>query len=298
MELVIYTPQEGDFIREISFNHEEIMQELAVRLEKYNGLVYSERNIKDAKADRATLNKFKEAIEARRKEIKKQCLEPYNDFEAKVKEIVAMIDKPILAIDTQVKAYEQIKKDEKLEGIKAFYTDKVGDLDKLIPFDKVYNPKWMNATYKEKDIQQEIQDLFIKVEDDLKAITELQTEYELQIKDVYLKNFDLTAALQEKKRLEEQAAKLAEHKRLQEEKARQRQAQADEVKQCAMAPASTPEPPPEPEAPEPSREVLTPTIEPEKLHEIEFRVRATIPQLKALKQFFVDNEIIFERVND
>ena len=156
----------------------------------------------------------------------------------------------------------------------------------------------MNATYKEKDIQQEIQDLFIKVEDDLKAITELQTEYELQIKDVYLKNFDLTAALQEKKRLEEQAAKLAEHKRLQEEKARQRQAQADEVKQCAMAPASTPEPPPEPEAPEPSREVLTPTIEPEKLHEIEFRVRATIPQLKALKQFFVDNEIIFERVND
>ena len=62
MELVIYTPQEGDFIREISFNHEEIMQELAVRLEKYNGLVYSERNIKDAKADRATLNKFKEAI--------------------------------------------------------------------------------------------------------------------------------------------------------------------------------------------------------------------------------------------
>lgn len=298
MELVIYTPQEGDFIKEISFNHAEIMQELAIRLEKYNGLVYSERNIKDAKADRATLNKFKEAIETRRKEIKKQCLEPYNAFEAKVKEIVAMIDKPILAIDTQVKAYEQIKKDEKLEGIKAFYTDKVGDLDKLIPFDKVYNPKWMNATYKEKDIQQEIQDLFIKVEDDLKAITELQTEYELQIKDVYLKNFDLTAALQEKKRLEEQAAKLAEHKRLQEEKARQRQAQADEVKQCAMAPASTPEPPPEPEAPEPSREVLTPTIEPEKLHEIEFRVRATIPQLKALKQFFVDNEIIFERVND
>ena len=298
MELVIYTPQEGDFIKEISFNHEEIMQELAVRLEKYNGLVYSERNIKDAKADRATLNKFKEAIETRRKEIKKQCLEPYNAFEAKVKEIVAMIDKPILAIDTQVKEYEQIKKDEKLERIKAFFADKVGDLDKLIPFDKVYNPKWMNATYKEKDIQQEIQDLFIKVEDDLKAITELQTEYELQIKDVYLKNFDLTAALQEKKRLEEQAAKLAEHKRLQEEKARQRQAQADEVKQCAMAPASTPEPPPEPEAPEPSREVLTPTIEPEKLHEIEFRVRATIPQLKALKQFFVDNEIIFERVND
>ena len=83
---------------------------------------------------------------------------------------------PIQARDTQLKDYDQIKQDETLEGIKAFFADKVGDLDKLIPFDKIYNPKWMNATYKEKDIQQEIQDLFIKVEDDLKAITELQTE--------------------------------------------------------------------------------------------------------------------------
>ena len=31
-----------------------------------------------------------------------------------------MIDKPILAIDSQVKAYEQIKKDEKLAAINSF----------------------------------------------------------------------------------------------------------------------------------------------------------------------------------
>jgi plasmid stabilization system protein ParE len=43
----------------------------------------------------------------------------------------------------------------------------------------------------------------------------------LQIKDTYLRAFDLTAALQEKKRLEEQAARLAEHKRQQEEKRQQ-----------------------------------------------------------------------------
>ena len=76
MELVIYTPTEDQFIKEISFNAEEIKAELAQRLEKYNGLVYNEANIKDAKADRANLNKFKNAIEDKRKEMKKNVPGP------------------------------------------------------------------------------------------------------------------------------------------------------------------------------------------------------------------------------
>ena len=188
MELVIYTPTEDQFIKEISFNAEEIKAELAQRLEKYNGLVYNEENIKEAKTDRANLNKFKDAIEGKRKEMKKMCLAPYETFEIKIKEITAMIDKPILAIDSQVKGFEQIKKEEKLNGIKLFYADRVGDLKQLVLFDRIYNPKWLNATYKESVIEKEIIDLLTKVESDLQVIAELQSaEYELQIKDTYLK---------------------------------------------------------------------------------------------------------------
>lgn len=278
MQLVIYTPKEGDFIQEITFNYEEIKAELAQRLEKYNNLVYSEKEIKSAKTDRANLNKFKEAIETRRKEIKKQCLAPYESFEAKIKEIVAMIDKPILAIDTQVKTYEQIKKDEKLTAIKQFYFDKVGDLAELVPFDKINNPRWLNVTYKEADIQKEITDLLIKVEADLKVITDLQSEYELQMKDTYLKNFDLSAALSEKKRLEEQAARLAEHKRQQEEKKRQEQ-------QNQSAPP-TPSRPTQPEAPTRPPQLIT----------VDFRVVVTEQQLAALKQFLTTNNIKYGKV--
>lgn len=286
MELVIITPKETDFIQEIKFNNEEIKQELAVRLEKYNGLVYTNDSIKDAKTDRANLNKFKEAIETKRKEMKKQCLAPYEKFEAQIKEITAMIDKPILAIDTQVKNFEQIKKDEKLQGIKQFYTDKVADLATLVPFDKIYNEKWLNATYKEADIQKEITDLFAKVESELQIIAELGTEYEAQIKDVYLKSYDLTQALQEKKRLEEQAAKLAEYKRLQEEKAKeQAKEQPEEVK-----------PEPKQAAPEPPS-YEPPSYEPptqqEKEFEVDFSIRGTADQLNALKKFMVDNGIKF-----
>jgi len=286
MQLVIYTPKEDEFIQEINFNHVEIKAELAQRLEKYKGLVYSESSIKDAKTDRASLNKFKDAIETRRKEIKKQCLKPYEDFEAKVKEIVSMIDQPILAIDGQIKAFEQAKKDEKTEAIKGFYTDSAGGLTELVPFEKVFNPRWLNVTCKESDIRKEITELFAKIEADLKVITELQSEYELQIKDTYLRAFDLTTALQEKKRLEEQAARLAEHKRQQEEK-----------RQAFEAQKTTTQIPPQPSIKPENEVVLKPKVEPtEKVFMVEFRIWATTEQLRALKEFLSENGIKYGKV--
>jgi hypothetical protein len=291
MELEIYSPKENEFLKEISFNHESIKQELAVRLEKYNGLVYSDDSIKEAKADRATLNKFKEAIENKRKEIKKQCLKPYEDFETKIKDIVAMIDKPILAIDGQVKAYEKIKKDEKLQAIETFYLDKVMDLKDIVPFDRVFNQKWLNTTYKETDIHKEINDLFLRVESDLAVLGELESEYEAQLKDFYLKNYDLTATLQENKRLKEQAEKLAEYNRQQEEKKRIAKEQAEKAK--AEREVNRPQPTTEPAK---SFDDLISDDAPDPKHIIDFRVWATAEQLNTLKQFLVSNGIKYGRV--
>lgn len=289
MELKIYSPAEGTFLQEISFNFIELKAELEASLKKYEGLVYSDKNIREAKADRANLNKFKDALEARRKEIKKQVLTPYESFEAQVKDLVAMVDKPILAIDAQVKNYEQIIKDEKLEGIKSFYADRVGGLESLVSFDRINNPRWLNVTYKEADIHKEIIDLFIKVESDLQVIAELQSEYDLQIKDTYLKNFELTAALQEKKRLEEQAAKMAEYKRIQAEK----QAQAKKDKQEREAPRiqekeqAAPKPPSPPQ-PEPEQA--------EKTYQMDFRVWGTKEQIIGIRQYLQDSGIKYGNV--
>jgi len=278
MELKIYSPTEEQFITSIEFNHEEIKQELALRLEKYRGLVYTEETIKEAKADRATLNKFKDAIETRRKEIKKACLKPYEDFEAKIKEIVAMIDEPIKAIDEQIKAYEQAKKDVKLAAIKQFFLDNVADLEGLVPFEKIMNTKWLNVAYKETDIQKEITDFLERVRSDLDALNALDTPYLMQLKDFYLKTLDLTATLQEKKRLEEQAARIAEHEaRVQQE----REAALKAVLQQHEAMRAT-------------EEVIK--KEQQELITVDFRVQATREQLIALKKFLVDNGIKYGRV--
>ena len=278
MELKIYSPTEEQFITSIEFNHEEIKQELALRLEKYRGLVYTEETIKEAKADRATLNKFKDAIETRRKEIKKACLKPYEDFEAKIKEIVAMIDEPIKAIDEQIKAYEQAKKDVKLAAIKQFFLDNVADLEGLVPFEKIMNTKWLNVAYKETDIQKEITDFLERVRNDLDVLNALDTPYLMQLKDFYLKTLDLTATLQEKKRLEEQAARIAEHEaRVQQE----REAALKAVLQQHEAMRAT-------------EEVIK--KEQQELITVDFRVQATREQLIALKKFLVDNGIKYGRV--
>ena len=78
MELVILNPKkDSDYIKKIEFNKDEIIAGVTESLKKYENLIYDDYSIKSAKADRATLNNFKNAIEDKRKEIKAKCLAPY-----------------------------------------------------------------------------------------------------------------------------------------------------------------------------------------------------------------------------
>ena len=102
---------------ELTFNYEELKQGLTEKVEMYKTLVYSEEQIKEAKADRASLNKLKSALNDERIRLEKEYMKPFNDFKSKVAEIIKIIDEPIAMIDTQVKGYEEKKKAEKLEAV-------------------------------------------------------------------------------------------------------------------------------------------------------------------------------------
>ena len=77
MELEIYSPSKDGFVKEITWNHDQIKKEVAEKVKHYATMVYTDDQIKDAKNDRAKLRKFVDALETKRKEIKKQCLAPY-----------------------------------------------------------------------------------------------------------------------------------------------------------------------------------------------------------------------------
>jgi hypothetical protein len=285
MEFKLIAPSEGGFLQNIEFNHEEIKKELTERLERYKNIVYADDTIGDAKSDRAALNKFKEAIENNRKEIKKRCLAPYEEFEKKVKEITALIDAPILAIDAQVKTFEEKKRAEKLAEIEKFYRAAVSaELQKILPLEKIANPKWMNVTYGMKTIEAEISEAAKRVKTDLETLESVESEFLLQIKTKYLETLDLGEALREKTRLEEDKARMLayeEKKRAKEEEERLRRDEdesAESPKPAEAPPVVSSKPAPNPE-PEPE------------LERIAFCVWVTREQKAALKEFLKANRI-------
>lgn len=274
MELKILAPTDGVYALPIQINFEELRQELTARLESYQGLTFTDADISEAKDTRAKLNKLKDALEARRKDVKKACLAPYEDFEKQIKELVSLVDAPILAIDGQVKDFEQRKKAEKKADIEEFFNDNIGDLGELLSLDRIWSDKWLNATTKMNDICLAVITAIQRTRADLQTIADLKSEFELQIKDTYLRTLDLSSALNEKTRLEAQKQRLAEF----------------EAKQ-ADAPALVPVPAPVTQArsfaeDEPEQPTIT----------VDFRVIATQAQLEALKAFLKANGIKYGRV--
>lgn len=275
MELKIYSPYEDGFLKEIAFNHEEIKKELALRLEKYKGLTYSDKEIKIAKSDKAKLKKFKDALDEKRKEIKRQCLEPYEKFEIKMNEIFGLIDEPIAEIDKQVKAFEEKKKQEKRQIIEGVYSENIGDLKEILPIKKLWNDKWLNVTYKLSVITKEILIAIENTKKDLDVIESLGTEFELQIKDKYMQTLDLSAALAEKARLEQQKIKLEKYKKAQEAKVEHPKTKKEES--IPVTPVT--------QAPLESFNATG------KLEMLEFRVWVTPEQKAALKECILTNKI-------
>lgn len=99
MEFIV-TNRNFELPAEIS-NLEELRKWLIPKLEFYKSLVVTEDDIKSAKAEKASLNKLKKAIDDKRKEIKKAYLEPYQIIEEECRKLLEMIDEPIKAIDSQ-----------------------------------------------------------------------------------------------------------------------------------------------------------------------------------------------------
>ena len=211
-ELKINEMQE---LKPIKFNYEEIKQELELQLQKYKNLVFEESDIQEAKKTRADLNRLKKQVNDKKIEVKNEFIKPYTDFETKIKEIISMIDEPCLEIDKQIKAFEEKQKELKKQEILKIYEENIKDLKEILSLQKIWNEKWLNATYKIRDIELEILGTINKVKTDLKVIEDMKSEFEIQLKDKYLLTLDLTSVMQEKSRLEK-IKEITESKKQQE----------------------------------------------------------------------------------
>lgn len=275
----------------IDFNFEEMKQELTDKLKYYNSLVVTEDSIKNAKADKAKLNALYNAIEDKRKEIKKECMQPYLEFESKCKEITGLIKEPVQSIDNQIKVFEQQELDEKFRQLTEHYNAHIGDLSSLVPLERILNPKWQNKTAKLEDLKLEIENRIDCIKNDMQTISGLDSSFTLQMQDVYLRTLDLSKAVNEGKRLSEQQKQLNEIKRKQEEQNAALKAKLEAERQTQQKQAEPPEQPitsfSENKTPEPQKETEITT---------DFRVICTPSKLKALGEYMRNNGIKYGRV--
>ena len=287
MEFRIMSPQEGGFAKEIQWNNEELKTEIANKMKEFESLVFTEETIKDAKKDRASLNKLKTAFDDNRKRIKKEYMDPYNKFEAQVKEVVALIERPIALIDAQIKEVEENRRVQKKKEIEELFQE-IG-FQEFVTLEKIFDSKWLNASVSMASIETQMKEKMFQIGSDIFAINQLP-DFSFEAMETYKATLDLGCAISEGQRLADiqkrKAAQEAERKRMQqEEEERKRQKAEQKNVEREKVTDSVPE--------NLSNEMREEQIKEEMVYTIDFRVTATKKQLELLKKFLTENNITY-----
>lgn len=159
----------------INFDNYEALIDRAKELAtQYSNLIITdEESNAFAKQVRAELNKVIKAISDERIRIKKEFNNPLTEFESKVKEVTGEIEAGKNQIDGRIREYDQRLKDEKKNKINDLIQQHAGN--RYIE----QNPKWLNKTFTDSKIVEEIKEQVAFAE---KEEQRIETETQL-IKD-------------------------------------------------------------------------------------------------------------------
>ena len=289
LELKIISPSEEGFVKAILWNHEEIEKAVAEKMSYYKGLVYNDDQIIEAKKDRAALNKFIAALKAKDREIKKLCLQPYEEFHAKMIQIIAQVEEPAALIDRQVKDYEDGQKVQKLEAIRELF--KAKGFQPWVTLERIMNPSWLNKSYSLSKVEADLSGIQHSIGEDILIINQMGDGQPAALRE-YQRTLNKTAAVEAGKRYVE--ARYAEQrlaetiKKEQEEAAKKRQAEIDRdlgISELEAAPEPVPIAPAQQESPD----------QPE-VKKISFSIWVTREQLAAVNRCLRENGIRFEQI--
>ena len=200
----------------IIFNYDELKEGISAKIAHYKNLVYTDDQIKEAKEDRANLNKLKKALNDERIRLEKEYMIPFNTFKAQLNEIIKIIDEPVTMIDSQVKEYQENKKEEKRKEIVAYFDSVKENLPDEIGLEGIFNTKWLNESVSMKSVKKEIDDIVCKIQVDISTINDLG-ELSFYALEKYFKSHNLNDSILFAKEQTELEKKKAEFENKNEE---------------------------------------------------------------------------------
>lgn len=186
-------------------NAEEVKNFVLAKLQDYTPEKYIGKAA-EAKADRAVLNGAEKTLNARRLELERQYMEPFNKFKATITDACKAIKQASGALDEIVKSEENREKEVKTVQIKEYWI-KTGF--SLFEIEKVFDQKWLNKTTKLQDVHSEIDRIQKKTFDDLKVLENFPAEDVALLKTTYLDSLDITQAMQKAQQLKDNRDRLA-----------------------------------------------------------------------------------------
>lgn len=225
MEISIY--HHNGIIEE---NFDEAKQYLAEQLVAYKTVVFTEDTKKDAKDTIAQLRKDKKALETKVKDVKKEYMKPFDDFMVKANELMSLYDEPIMYISEQVNEFEAKRKEEKIDQIRDIYLELVPEAEwqAVLPFNKIFNPKWENVSTSAKAIKEEIMQYKENAKTAYTSIKAMQSDKEADALQMYNRTFNLSECMDFLNRYEQQKKEVLDREREREQREAEERIRAEE----------------------------------------------------------------------
>lgn len=203
-------------------NASDLLPEIQNGLKHYDYVV-DENNYKQAKTDRTALNNLVKIVSDKRKQVENdafaQWIQDKKDIMAVEKTIKAASDKLGAGINEVDNAEKELKKNQIKELWESMTNNKY-------PFDLVFEERYLNKSVKPKEIEESLNNKFLKAEEQLSFIEASLPEDELQAEQViqlFCKTLDLSKATERINEIKEAKAKLQEKVNAQIEQSKQAQ---------------------------------------------------------------------------
>lgn len=155
-------------------NFEKIKSQLSAYIENFDDRDYEKLGYDFALADKNELSKVKKFFSKKRLGLKKVYTDPFVQVEQMFKELESIVDTALKPAKDYV---DSADKDVKKKSIMAYASDRAVELgehgSKIVNSSAFFNDRWLNKSFKQKDIIKEINSKLSEAKEDLQKIKEL-----------------------------------------------------------------------------------------------------------------------------
>ena len=181
----------------IVYNFDAIDAEIDRFFADYDNLAFTEESKKDAKDVVALARKKQKEILQDVKDITAKWNEPVLRLKEQANERVGRYDPFICKVTDFLNTCEEKRKAEKQVHIQEIYDELVpeGEIQEYIPLTRIQSEKWLNATFTDKQIKDDIFEQKQKVKSGLEMILRWQSDVEDKAIKVFKDTLDISVAL-------------------------------------------------------------------------------------------------------